>query len=234
MFDKTESELWGMFERPGRRVVGYRDGSRVLAYAVIEFVKLRDDNFVLQDMLVRELIYDTPDALLELLTFFHSLADQVSRIVLPTQDEYLYHLFADPRDGSGHMMPSVAQQTNVSGLGMMYRVIDVAQLFHVLRERDFGGQTCRVKLSVEDTFLPENDGSHVVEFENGRARGAGASDFDVEVRLDVAKFSSLLVGAVTFEALHRLGLAGISDPWYVDTVHRIFATGTKPMCITEF
>lgn len=61
-----------------------------------------------------------------------------------------------------------------------------------------------------------------------------AGDYDVEVCMDVAEFSSLLVGAVNFKSLYKYGLAKISDPSYVGVVDKIFAVEDKPICTTPF
>jgi hypothetical protein len=57
---------------------------------------------------------------------------------------------------------------------------------------------------------------------------------DVAVHLDVSEFSSLLVGAVSFGALHRYGLADISDAAYIEVVERIFGVAHPPICTTPF
>ncbi|MCP4519523.1 MAG: GNAT family N-acetyltransferase, partial [Delftia sp.] len=54
------------------------------------------------------------------------------------------------------------------------------------------------------------------------------------VRMDVADFSSLLVGAVNFRSLHRYGLAEISNLEYVGVLDKIFAVQDKPVCMTAF
>ncbi len=59
-------------------------------------------------------------------------------------------------------------------------------------------------------------------------------DHDVAVALDVAEFSSLLMGAVGFRSLYDFGLATISDPAHIATVDRIFAADQKPICTTAF
>jgi predicted acetyltransferase len=104
----------------------------------------------------------------------------------------------------------------------------------LLRERNFGGQTCRLKLTIEDSFLPENAGSAFLRFEDGRLHLMDDGGYDVEVCMDVAEFSSLLVGAVNFRSLHKYGLAEISDPGYVGTIDKVFAVEDKPICTTAF
>jgi predicted acetyltransferase len=115
-----------------------------------------------------------------------------------------------------------------------FRVIDVPAMFGALAGRNFGGQTCRLKLTVRDSFLPENAGSTLLSFERGEMRIEDKGGYDVELGLDIAEFSSLLVGAVSFRSLHRYGLADLSNPGYVKVVDRIFAVSDKPMCTTPF
>ncbi len=232
--EKTQWELDALFRNPETRLVGCWDGDALRAYMVFSFRQISEDSFIAQEMHVRQLVYETREALSELLTFLHSQADQVSRIVFTTQDEHFHHLFSDPLDGSDVIMTPLAHQIGTVGLGIMYRVTDVPGLFRALEGRDFGGQTCRLKLAVRDSFLPENDGSTVVDFQGGRARLVDGGDSDVEVRLDASEFSSLVTCVVPFTALYRYGLADITDAALLDTVNRIFAVEAKPMCLTDF
>jgi predicted acetyltransferase len=116
----------------------------------------------------------------------------------------------------------------------MYRVIDVPGILGLLKERNFGGQTCRLQLTIQDSFLPENAGGILLCFEDGRLRFSDDGSYDVEVHMDVAEFSSLLVGVVDFASLYQYGLADISDLGYVGVVDRIFAARDKPICMTPF
>jgi hypothetical protein len=58
--------------------------------------------------------------------------------------------------------------------------------------------------------------------------------YQVEIILDVSDFSSLIMGAIDFKTLFNFGLAEISDENYLDSIHRIFYTEHKPICITDF
>jgi predicted acetyltransferase len=116
----------------------------------------------------------------------------------------------------------------------MYRVIDTAGLFETLAQRDFNGQSCRLKIAARDSFLPENDGAVVVHFEDGRARLVEGGKHEAEVRLDIAEFSSLVMGVVPFKRLYTYGLAEISDARYLPVVNRLFETDEPPVCMTRF
>lgn len=120
------------------------------------------------------------------------------------------------------------------GLGLIYRILDVAGIFRILGEHFFGGQTCRVKFIIGDSFLPENSGSTVIHFTAGRPTVVGEGGvWDVEVTMDVAEFSSMLVGAAEFSSLHNYSLAHISDERYLETIDRLFRA-PKPICLTAF
>ncbi len=232
MMDKTERELRRLFSNPEQRLVGFEVGGEIHGYLAFGFEQ--GETFITNDIHVKEFIYETPEALSELLTFLHSQADQIRHVLLDTQDEHWHHLLRDPRNDSGRLIPDVYHETNAQGVGLMYRVIDVPGMFERLADRNFGGQTCTLRLTVADSFLPENAGSLLLRFENGRVEQLAAGPHDVEVGLDVAHFSSLLAGTVSFRSLYRYSLADISDLGYAETISRIFAVEQKPVCTTSF
>jgi predicted acetyltransferase len=232
MMEKREREVRRLFAAPRHRIVGCEIDGEIRAYMVFTFEE--GENFILNDIQVQELIYENAEALSELSTLLHSQADQIRHVILNTQDEYFHYLLLDPRNDSGRLIPDVYHETNAQGVGLMYRVIGVPRIFDLLRERDFGGQTCTLKLTVVDSFLPENSGSTMLQFQDGRVQRNDYGAHDVEIRLDVAEFSSLLAGSVDFYSLVRYGLADISDPAYVEAVSRIFAVERKPICTTSF
>jgi predicted acetyltransferase len=212
--------------------VGYEKDGRVLGYLV--FTWELSDHFIVHDLHVKELMAESQKALLELMTFLNAQADQVRFVIINTQDEHFAHLLTDPRNDSGRFIPDVYHETNTQGVGLMYRVIDVPGLLERLQPHDFGGQTCTVRLIINDSFLPENAGSTVLRFERGQGRRVDNAPPDVEVGLDIADFTSLLVGTINLSSLLRYGLAHISDPAYIPTLDRIFHVYEKPICTTPF
>lgn len=214
-------------------VAGVDHDGRLVGYLIGTFKPVKPGQFMPNDFVIDELIYESPAALGELLSFLHSQADQIETIHYATQDDGVSHLLRDPRDGSGGFA-NLSHDSNTQALGLMYRVIDVPGIFRALSARDWGGQTCRLKLTISDSFVPENAGSTIVAFEAGRARVADDQACDVELQLDVAEFSSLLVGAVRFETLQRYGLATLSDDSWAPVARRIFASDVVPQCVTYF
>ncbi|MGE5333068.1 MAG: enhanced intracellular survival protein Eis [Nitrososphaerota archaeon] len=234
---KSESELNGFFTNPARRVVGYRDKggkNAVRGYLVFSFTDAAPNQFLTYDLIIHEMVYETREALLGLLAFLRSQADQINRIEFNTQDENFHLLLSDVRDGSNVLLPSVYHRSNVQGVGIMYRVVDVRRAFEVLRAVNFGGESLTLRVNVTDSFLPENEGHVTVRFNKGRPDIEQAATPDVGITLDIAEFSSLLMGAADFRSLYRYGLADISEVTRVEQVNRLFATREKPICMTHF
>jgi len=234
LIQQSEADFAGWFASLERRVVGYKRDGKIEGYLIFRFQPHAQGNFLINDLDVREFVYETREALAELLTFLHSQADQVRAVIIRTQDEEFHHLLPDPRNGSEVLLPSVYHPTNVQAVGLMYRVIDLPGIFAQLREHNFGGQTCRVKLTISDSFYPANAGNPVVHFRDGLPAVSVEDAHDVEIRLDVAEFSSLLLGVVSFRSLYLYGLAEISDTGYLETINRLFLAASKPVCLTAF
>lgn len=216
------------------RLVGYARAGRIEGYILFKFQPRPVESALRNNLVIQELVYTSREALDGLLEFLRTQADQVDRIVLTTADETFHYLLSDPRNECEALIPSVYHESNVQGVGLMYRVVNVPGIFRDLAARDFNGAHCRLKLTVRDTFLPENAGSTLIYFEQGRATLPATGEYDVEVTLNIAEFSALLVGAVDFRRLYTYGLAEISDVGYLDTVQRLFAVTQKPICLTAF
>jgi predicted acetyltransferase len=107
-------------------------------------------------------------------------------------------------------------------------------LFEALREHDFNGQSCKLKLNITDTLIQENNRSWIVHFNGGRAAVKDEGEYESEVSMDIAGFSSLITGAVDFKTLLKYGIAGISEHGYAYTVHKLFEMPEKPVCLVRF
>jgi predicted acetyltransferase len=149
-------EVTSWFTNPENRVAGvWRDG-HLGGYMCFTFARAHDNNLGLNDLHVRECVYHEPDDFRQLMTFLRSQSDQVRRIVLTTPDHDFHHFLLDPRDGSNNVLPPVVHQSNVSGVGLMYRVLDVRGIFTQLHHHDFAGASFTLKLTVADTLCPEH------------------------------------------------------------------------------
>jgi predicted acetyltransferase len=229
MIRRDRADFDRFFKDESLRTLVYADGDRVLGYLVYQFRPgeslLTFDN----DLHVRELLYETPQVLAEIMSFLHRQVDQATRVVITTQDEFFMYLLDDPRNRTKRL-----HETHTQAISWMPRVVDVPGLFEALAGHDFPGGTLRLRVDILDDFLPENAGETVIHFEQGKATLVPNGESDVTIRLHVREFSSLIMGVVNFKWLLRTGLATIDQPALAENVHQLFHWDQKPICMTSF
>jgi predicted acetyltransferase len=86
MIEKSPGEIERLMTRPGSQIVGCEIDGQILGYLVFSFT--HGEEWLLNDIHVREFIYESSEALSEFLTFLHAQADQIRHVVFDTQDEY--------------------------------------------------------------------------------------------------------------------------------------------------
>ncbi|WP_420644025.1 GNAT family N-acetyltransferase [Candidatus Leptofilum sp.] len=234
MMTQPKMAIDALFNSVTMHKLGYWADGQLQGYLLYSFDPVPNGNFLRNNIAVRTLMYENSAALRSLLAFLQAQADQIETIIFNTHDEDFHLLLHDPRNGSHNLLPSVYHESNTQGVGIMYRVIDVPRLFHLLADHDFGRQMLTVQLNLRDSFWQACDGAWMLGVENGRITLNPAATPDVEIGLDVAEFSSLIIGATTFRQLLTYGLADISNPAYADAVYQLFYTANKPVCHTSF
>ena len=235
LIEKTDAEVDTLFASPSRLVYGYRDEEGLQGYLVGSFEPEDPANKLSNNLHVTELFYASPAVLAEFFTFLNSQADQVQYVIFDTYDRDFYHLFGDARNDARSTIYSVFQETNQAATGLMYRVIDTRKLFWDLRDYNFQDMSMTVRLAIADSFLAENDKPLVVRFDRGQVVSvADDGPCDVEIGMDIAHFSSLIMGTISFRKLVSYGLAHISQASYIEAVHQLFYTEASPVCTTPF
>lgn len=234
MMLKTLSDVEMIFRNPENITVGYKEGNEIKGYIVFSFKKKSETNFTVNNLVIKEMIYGSPEVLEEICAFLNSQSDQVNRVVWTTPDDSIRYLIHDPRNETRNLIPSVYHESHISGVGLMYRVIDAKEMFFDLWHRNFNGITCNLKVTVQDTMLPENSQSIDLEVNNGALKIVEEGKADVEISLDISDLSSLLMGSADFNSLYRLGRVKISDPSFTRILNKMFLAEEKPVCLTPF
>jgi len=241
-YARTQARTNGLLaRRPGevrqiiadeqRTVVGYEADGTLRGYLV--FLFRRGATFLTHDLDVRELVYDDHDALMALLGFVRRQADQCERMIWSTHDDAVHLLTDDPRDGSDEIIPHVFHRSSIAGVGLLYRVIEPRALAAACGTARFGAGTACVRFVIDDTLVPGIGGAVTVAFADGTLRPSAAPP-DCEVRLSLAMFSSLLIGAARLERLVRYGRATLSDPAWLPLLDAILTSAEPPACTTLF
>lgn len=232
---RSRWEIDGLLRGHGsnRTLVGIVQGGRLRGYLAYSFKRAHENNFVKNDLVIREWQWDGPSTLAGFCAFLNRQTDQFGRIVFATQEPGFHFLLSDVRHSSENMIPSVYHECLTSGVGLMYRIISVRKFFEATRFRDFNGQTLDLVLEVDDTFRPQNAGRYDIRFENGRASAGDTLPRGIRLGIDIADLSALLMGSVDFAALYRLGRARV-EARDVPALSRLFFVAEKPQCISAF
>ncbi|MGP4072642.1 GNAT family N-acetyltransferase [Piscibacillus sp. B03] len=216
------------------KVIGIKKKGKLTGFAVFTFQNRSDDHFLSNDIQIHQLVYNDTDALKQLMTFFHTQKDQVNRINIATQDSSFNHLLSDARNDSNNLIPPIFHETNQSGTGIMYRIINVKKFFQQLGKHNFNGVTTSITFNVRDSFYPKNEGPVTITFNNGNPIVTQGANAKMTIDLDIADLTSLVLGVIDFRKLYLYGLTKISDEAYVEEVTNLFATAEGPICTTGF
>jgi predicted acetyltransferase len=234
MIYKTNNQLNSMFKNPNQKFVGFLNDGRLEGYLQFSFEKVTEANFLNNNLLIKEYIYENPLAFAKLNSFLHSQADQIQSIILNSQDNSLQYLFQDPRNGSNRMIPSVYHETNTSGVGIMYRIIDIHTFVNQLNHFNFNNVSCSFSLKVNDTFLSDESTTINLSLKEGQLDITDENKTDFLIELDISNLSSLLMGAIDVNRLYHYGLLKIDNINYLETLEKLFLKSKGPICMTAF
>ncbi|WP_433742249.1 GNAT family N-acetyltransferase [Falsibacillus pallidus] len=236
MMNKTEAELLRMFQNPEMKMIGCRNNGKLEGYLQFHYMKASEMNFIKNHLIIKEWIYETPEAFKQFSTFLHSQDDQFERIIINTQDESFHMIFDDPRNGTDHLIPSVYHETNKSGAGIMYRAVDPAVLINIIGMESNPAADFTCKLFIHDSFYLTGEKewilsnqNHILSLKENEGEECG---FTMEI--DIADFSSMIMGAVSPAKLYQYGKLSISKPESIHHIQTVFSNLKRPVCMTAF
>ncbi|MFW9906010.1 MAG: enhanced intracellular survival protein Eis [Candidatus Thorarchaeota archaeon] len=217
------------------KVVGYWENEKLLGYLAFRMKPVDGGSWLQHNIHIVEFIYESSEVILSLLTFLATQQDQVHRIIYNTHDHDFHHLLKEPRSHGNESLFHIFQESNIQGVGIMYRVINLEKFFTLLANHSFGDQTIKLKITIRDTFLPVNNGEYIVHFQKGYPSVIlTKDDFNVELTLNIARFSSLVMGAISITKLYKYGLIEISDGNMLQLLDKLFRTDEPPFTIEPF
>lgn len=236
MILKTDYDLEMIFKNPDHKLVGFMENGELHGYIVFTFKNVNNDNFLMNNLIIKEFIYETPRALTQLSHFLSTQADQVNRVILNTQDDDIEFLISESRNGSHHLIPSVYHETKTSGIGLMYKIIDVPKFLLQLPTEHFSEKTCQFGLIVKDSFHSDKPQKWLISYRKGMLTVDEyvLNRTDIELEVDISDLSSIAMGAVSVDKLYQYGQLNINKPEDLAVIKRLFAHSQKPTCTTAF
>jgi len=231
---KHADEFATRLKNPAVKIFAYVKNDVVHGYIACGFKKSETEAFLINDMLVNEMFFDSSEVFLELMTFLKSQADQIRYVIINTQDEGLINTIADPRNNSDRTLFNVYQECCKTGLGIMYRICNIEGFFADIKDCRFGNLSMTAQINVTDSFVPENNKPFLLEFTNGQCVIADSGTPDVSIDIDISELSSVIMGCANLKSLVKFGKATISDVSKLDELSRAFSLDEKPVCATYF
>ncbi len=228
LFAMTFFEQDRLLNNQEQRILVFAKDNEIRGYMVMRFAL--EGNALHYDLEIKRLVYLDPAVLQEFLAFLHTQSDQIRTVWINTQEEGFHHLLRDPRNGTEQLV-ALHQETATDHLGLMYRVLDFPLLF---QHYPFGDQSGTFALQITDNFLTPAQIYWSFALDRGQLLPQPPKTPQVTISLDIADFSSLVLGAVDAVTLHRYGLLTLCDPGYLDRVQGLFSRVPRPQCMTEF
>jgi len=231
---KRTAEFATRLKNPANRAFAYVSGGKVCGYIFFQFRRGSEESGLVNDISVSELLFDSPEVFMELMTFIKSQSDQIRYVIINTQDEGFIHTIPDPRNHMERLLFPVYQEVCRTGLGIMYRICDVQAFLADIAGCRFGSLNMTLKVNIRDSFVPENDRPFLLKFSDGLCEIAPHATPDAELCIDIAEFSSLMMGSSNLAFLVKYGKARLSNDLYLNDLSRGFLLDEKPICLTYF
>jgi len=214
------------------RVVGVEENGTLRGFMQTRAVGV-NDRLNRNELEVRDLFAEDEASLAALLGYLRAQRDQFARVTIESQDAMLYLAAADPRDGTDlSISPPTAHRVAETGLGIMYRVLDVDAAFACLPPST-AALTLQVRIA--DPFVAATNGAWTFRFgpQGPPRRDDGASP-DATLTIGIHDLSSLVVGSLRPADLVRHRLATIEPRGMLAPVDTAFAAPQPPFCATRF
>jgi predicted acetyltransferase len=217
------------------RIVAVEDGGAIRGFMQTNAVTPADTSMRNRDeLLVRDLACEDGAYRAALLGYLRSQRDQFARIVIESQDDALFLVAGDPRDGSDEAVaPPAAHRIATTGLGVMYRLLDVEAAFAHLPA---AATPFTLRVDVEDAFFAPTAGARTFRF---GPHGAPEPDrtgtaLDATLSTGIADLSSVVVGSLRLRDVVQNGLATVEPRAKLDLLDAAFRADQPPHCTTRF
>jgi predicted acetyltransferase len=215
------------------RYVGVEDGGTLRGFMQTKSIA-HDDLRNRDELEVRDLLCEDDGYAAALLGYLRAQRDQFARVTIESQDAAFYLAAADdPRDGSDvAVAPPTAHRVAETGLGIMYRIVDLERAFATLPP---AGVPFVLRLQIDDPFVPETGGGWTFRFgQDGAPRRDDGARPDATLAIGIHDLSSVVLGSLRLREAVRHRLATLEPRERLETVEAAFAVAQPPVCATRF
>lgn len=231
---RKEREFEGWLPNPKMRCLIYRDNGEIKGYIFFYFSERLPHDKGCFDLIIKEMQYKSVDVWRQLSTFLNTQADQVKRIQFTTYDQDFYHYFGNPTAETKLYHHLIHQNIAVEKTGLMYKIADPIMFFKNLQSSSFDEDRLIIRFELENELFTKN-GKIILTYDfSSKIFVNSEIKEDLTIKMNLARFSSIMMGALSFKTAVSHDLVTISKEKYIDRVDNLFRTKNKPVGYNEF
>lgn len=233
MIMKIKDEIRHLQSDPYNKIIGnYDNDGNLSGYMIFQFENAKEDNYTINNIIIKELVYENVLSLKKLLGFLRKQEDQVRLVIFNTEDENFHYLFDNPLNDSLNYIPYGNLETNTQAVGVMYKILDIRKAFEQSSHRNYNHSNLNIRFLIYDEMKKKAE-EIVVGFNNGKV-DLNDTRYDATVKINLANFSSLFLGSTSVTGLYNLGALELDDSDLLEEIDRTFYYPQKPVCNTDF
>ena len=234
MLQRSNSEIEEMLK--GSQVIfGVRDKGKLTGVMVCRFERTGPKNLFKTNMIIEEMVYDHPEALHAFLSVIHTQVDQVSEVIITSQDRYFETMFNDPNSGYDDAFHTRKNEMYRTGCGMMYRILDIPKVLSTVEISPEDENLFPVRLTLKDTLLKDQAGEWYLTVLNGSIMATRQEmKAEIDLQMEAGDLSSLIMGALDLSSLAEYGKIDLFRDDLLKKMNRIFCYHKAPVCLSRF
>jgi predicted acetyltransferase len=234
MMKQSETEIAGLL-KGDHIIVGFRKEGKLQGVLIFSFKRIGEETIYGTDLMIDEMIPLTPEAFQAFSTFIHGQTDQVREVLIETRDPLFSQYFYDPSSDDYTTFQTRHQELYRVGAGMMYRVISMEKILKILTAKDSHEPFPTLRIWLKDSLMPEQEGAYFVYQEKNKLTfSRQARPAAVEMEIDIADFSALVMGSTQLQSLIFSGKVTLSDHGCLSALESLLQTRQFPICLSRF
>ncbi len=223
--NRTQQELKSFLARPNVKAIAYLHNEEITGLLAYTSRPIGNDNFLENKMLVYEWNTITLEAKKALFDYCCKQRDQFSQIEFVSQDESIPYILKDCRSiNHSLLIPTIHHHTSNAGVGLMYSVTDPKKIIPLLpmsqTPLDFEGKS--IAFVIQDP-VTKKDVMYQYQVLHKTLSPTKPFPSSETIQISLADFSSLCMGALSFESAFTNGIVKLSSPEWRSFFKQLFA-----------
>lgn len=231
---RQEREFEGWLKSSNMRCLLYRDKDEIQGYMFFGFAERLPKDKGSFDLKIKEMQFKSVDVWRQFSTFLNSQIDQVKRVQFTTFDKDFYHYFSNTVNESKDFYHIIYQNISFEKTALMYKISDPLKFFENLNPNIFNQEDITIKFVIQNELFPKNK-KIMLTYNFAKSKIVNNEEnIDLTLKMNLARFTSILMGSLSFSSAVRYGLVEIDNIKYIDCVDKLFRSKNMPVGYNEF